>query len=151
VKHLNSLCGLAAIGLMICCGISASTVRADEASKSIWDGVYTVGQAQRGAAAYASHCVSCHMESLEGDGADTPALSGKTFLNTWDGLSLAELFDRIQTSMPQSNPGILSAQEVADLMAYLLSANQIPAGTKELPNDPPSLQSIQFDAKRPKH
>jgi cytochrome c553 len=132
-------------------GLCATALRADQAARSIWDGVYTAAQAQRGAADYTNHCESCHTDSLAGDGADIPALAGQAFMNNWDGLALSELFDRIHTSMPQNDPGSLSAQEVADLMAYLLSANKIPAGAVELPVDAPSLQTIQFDAKRPKH
>jgi quinoprotein glucose dehydrogenase len=139
------------MALIACAVLGATALRAQGTSRSIWDGVYTAAQAQRGADNYAGQCVSCHMDTLAGDGADVPPLAGATFLNMWDGLALSELFDRIHTSMPQSNPGSLSAPEVADLMAYLLSANRIPAGTTELPSDSTGLQNIQFDAKRPKH
>jgi S-disulfanyl-L-cysteine oxidoreductase SoxD len=151
VKHRKPGSRLLATGLTLCGLIGASALYGDEATHSIWDGVYTVGQAQRGAAEYTSNCVNCHMDSLAGDGADVPPLAGRPFLDNWDGLDLSALFDRIHTTMPQSNPGSLSAQQVVDLMAYLLSANQFPAGTKELPGDAPSLRAIQFQAKKPSH
>ncbi len=154
-RHRQPARGLIAIA-SIACGIISAVLgtpasRAQDASRSIWDGVYTAGQAQRGATEYTSHCVVCHMDNLAGDGAGIPALTGKMFLLDWDGLSLTALFDRIHTTMPQSNPGSLNAQQVADLMAYLMSQNRIPAGAMELPGDAPSLDAIHFDAKRPNH
>jgi cytochrome c553 len=141
---------LAATCLVIC-AITATALRAQEGSHSIWDGVYTDAQAKRGAAGYAEHCAQCHGDSLSGNGADIPALAGSSFLYNWDGLGLDALFDRIHTTMPQSNPGSLSVNEVADITAYLLSANQLPSGSTELPADTQSLQKIQFVAKKPAH
>lgn len=140
----------------LACGIFVAAVgatasSAQDASRSIWDGVYTAAQAQRGATEYTSHCVVCHMDNLAGDGADVPPLTGKMFLLDWDGLSLTALFDRIHTTMPQSSPGTLSAQQVVDVMAYLMSQNRIPAGATELAVDTPSLDMIHFDAKKPNH
>jgi cytochrome c553 len=131
------------------CAIAATALRAQDGSHSIWDGVYTDAQAKRGAAAYAAHCALCHGDSLAGNGADIPALSGQSFLYNWDGLGLDALFDRIHTTMPQSNPGSLSPNEVADITAYILSANQVASGSTELPADAQSLQKIQFVAKKP--
>ncbi len=141
----------AAIGLLAISAIAARALRAQEAGHSIWDGVFTAEQAQRGATEYASRCATCHGETLAGNGTDAPALTGKMFLNDWDGLSLTALFDRIHTTMPQSNPGTLSGQVAADLTAYVLSVNQLPAGAKELTDDAQSLESIHFDAKKPSH
>jgi cytochrome c553 len=145
-----SLGRLAAIGL-VACGLSAAARWAEAASLSIWDGVYTATQAERGATDYASHCVECHGESLTGNGGEVPPLSGKPFLYKWDGLALQVLFDRIHMTMPQNNPGTLSGQEAADLTAYLLSFNQIPAGAAELSDAAQGLENIQIDAKRPSH
>ena len=140
---------LVATGLVIC-AVAATALRAQNGgSHSIWDGVYTDAQAKRGAEGYAAHCAQCHGDSLSGNGADVPALAGQSFLYNWDGLGLDALFDRIHTTMPQSNPGSLSVNEVADITAYLLSANQVPSGTTELPADTQSLQKIQFVAKKP--
>jgi cytochrome c553 len=131
--------------------ITATALRAQDGSHSIWDGVYTAEQASRGAAGYTTHCALCHGESLAGNGADIPALAGMSFLYNWDGLGLDALFDSIHTTMPQSNPGSLSVSEVADITAYLLSVNQVPPGSTELPADTQSLQKIQFVAKKPAH
>ena len=136
---------------LVICAIAATAPRAQDGSHSIWDGVYTAPQAKRGAAGYADHCAQCHGDSLSGNGADIPALAGKSFLYNWDGLGLDALFDRIHTTMPQSDPGSLSVSEVADITAYLLSVNEAPSGSTELPADMQSLKNIQFVAKKPDH
>jgi len=140
---------LVATGLVIC-AVAATALRAQNGgSHSIWDGVYTDAQAKRGAEGYAAHCAECHGDSLSGNGADIPALAGQSFLYNWDGLGLDALFDRIHTTMPQSDPGSLSVNEVADITAYLLSVNEVPSGSTELPADMQSLKNIQFVAKKP--
>ena len=41
--------------------LSLSVARAEQTTtKSIWDGVFTVEQAERGAAAYKTACSECH-------------------------------------------------------------------------------------------
>jgi cytochrome c len=137
-----------AIGLTIC-GITATALYAADSAHSIWDGVYTAEQAQHGKADYTNYCVVCHGEDLEGDGNEVPALGGRAFLYLWDAQPLQALYDRIHTTMPQSNPGSLTEQEAVDIVAYVLSANKIPAGTNVLPSGAQALQSIRFDAKRP--
>jgi mono/diheme cytochrome c family protein len=39
-----------------------------QASRSVWDCVYTDAQAKRGQALFEQNCVSCHGPALEGDG-----------------------------------------------------------------------------------
>jgi mono/diheme cytochrome c family protein len=115
---------------------------------SIWDGVYTEAQAARGNAGFAAHCASCHGADLGGTG-EAPSLSGAKFLSDFDGLSLGELFDRIRTTMPQDNPGSLTRDDVADILAYLLKANALPSGAKELDRRSEYLKAIGFSATDP--
>ena len=49
-------------------------------------------------------------------------------MSKWYGLSVGDLFIRISPTMPVSNPGILSEDHYADLLALLLQANNFPAG-----------------------
>lgn len=148
---LNSTMRIVIAMCLAVTGIAAMTVSAQDASHSVWLGVYTAAQAQRGAQVFSAQCVTCHGEDLAGNGAEVPALTGKMFLYKWDSLALQALFDLIHTDMPQSNPGSLSGQESADLTAYILSMNQIPAGATELSDNAQSLQNIRFDAKKPDH
>src|SRR3954466_8959217 len=122
-------------------GVQAQTV-------SIWDGVYTEGQAGRGNTGFASHCASCHGASLGGTG-EAPALAGPQFLSDFDGLSLGDLFARIRTTMPQHKPGSLTRDAYADILAFLLQANGLPSGARELDRRSEYLKAIGFSAARP--
>ena len=54
----------------------------------------------------------------------------------WSGLTVGDLFERIRLSMPEGRPGTLSRQQNADILAYMLSVNQFPAGKTELQRIP---------------
>jgi hypothetical protein len=79
----------------------------------------------------------------------TPPLTGATFTSNWDGLTVGDLADRIRISMPLNSPGVLSRQETADVVAYILRFNQFPAGKEELPREVPAMKQILFKASRP--
>ena len=116
--------------------------------RSTWDGVYTDAQAERGQQLYTTHCASCHRESLEGEGPATP-LSGPGFLANWNGLTMGAMVERTRTTMPFNQPGTLSRQQVADVLAFVLRANKFPAGQTELPRQSDALEQIKFVAARP--
>ncbi len=117
-------------------------------SSSVWDGVYTGDQVKRGQPQYNRHCASCHGEQLTG-GEDSPPLTGAAFLANWNGLTVGDLFERIRVSMPQDRPGRLTRQQNADILAFVLSANQFPAGKTELGTDTERLKQIRFEQKNP--
>lgn len=125
--------------------VSSFFVRA-QGHASTRDGVYTDAQAERGQASYKTTCAPCHGETLEGTGAQNPPLVGQDFTTNWNGQPLGELVDRIQTSMPADKPGTLSRAATADIVAYILKANKLPAGKKDLPSDADALKQIQFEA-----
>ena len=112
---------------------------------SVWDGVYSDPQAAHGAALYQTACASCHGDKLQGKG-QTPALTGSGFVMNWSGMTLGDLFDKMQTSMPADKPGSLSRQQNASLIAYLLNANKFPSGANELSSDAERLRQIRFEA-----
>jgi cytochrome c len=117
---------------------------------SIWDGVYTEKQAQRGQALYDHLCSACHGEKLTGKASeDMPALTGRDFEVDWNGRSVGDLFKQILRKMPQDDPGTLTPQQTADLVAYLLSFNKFPAGKTDLPADTAALASIRYETKKP--
>jgi mono/diheme cytochrome c family protein len=117
-------------------------------SRSVWDGVYTEAQAKRGKELYSAHCVTCHGESLEGGG-PVHALTGPEFTANWNGLSMGDMLERTRISMPMDKPGTLSRQQVADLLAFVLSVNKFPAGQAELPRQVEVLSQITFLATKP--
>jgi mono/diheme cytochrome c family protein len=118
-------------------------------SSSIWDGVYTPDQASRGKEVYSQACASCHGVALDGRGT-APPLSGSDFKSDWNGQTVDDLFEKMQTSMPADKPGQLSREQNADILAFLLTANGFPSGQKELPTDEAVLGKIRFESAKPK-
>ena len=125
-----------------------SSVHAQPPSKSIWDGIYTEEQATRGQGLYSQECASCHGGELTG-GEMAPPLAGGEFLAGWDGLTVGDLFERVRISMPQNNPGSLSGQQNADILAFMFKASKFPTGTTELAKDAGILKQIKFEVKKP--
>jgi len=126
--------------LLAACAVAA-------ASRSVWDGVYTKEQAQRGQAAYAEECMKCHAENLAG-GEDAPPLAGDEFLHKWNARTVGALFESIRKTMPSDDPGNLSSRQYSDIVAYILSVNEFPAGQKELEHEAAPLNEIRIEAKR---
>ena len=92
---------------------------------------YTETQARAGEAAYQRHCAACHRDDLSGSQAG-PALAGPEFLSGWGTRSVGELLELTGATMPPTGAGILSAGGVANVIAYLLEANGVPAGASPL-------------------
>lgn len=132
------------VGMAATAGQSAPAAPA----ASTWGGVYTEEQAQAGAKVYAKVCSECHLDDLAGDGF-APALKGPDFMNNWNSLSVADLFERIRVSMPPTDPASVSAKEKADIIAYLLKSGGFPAGKTELAAEPEALKKIKFEATKP--
>ena len=125
-----------------------STMGAQPATRSVWDGVYTVEQSKRGEPLYGQYCSSCHGTVLEG-GEMAPPLAGGTFNANWNALSMGDLLERIRTSMPQNNPGSMSRAQCADILAFMLSVGNFPSGKTELPRETELLKQITFEATKP--
>lgn len=108
------------------------------------DGVYSEDQAKRGAALYARECASCHGQTLEGlDMA--PPLNGGGFIANWSSLTVGDLFERIRLTMPDGNPGSLTRQQNADLIACILKSSKYPTGSAELPAQVELLRQIRIE------
>jgi len=117
------------------------------ASASIRDGVFTVEQARRGQAAYTGPCDRCHGYKLDGASDDpdmlpAPPVAGPKFLRKWNGRTLAALVEYLSATMPANNPGYLSADEWADIVAYMLATSGMPAGGAELGSNREALAGI---------
>jgi S-disulfanyl-L-cysteine oxidoreductase SoxD len=115
-----------------------------QASRSVWDGVFTPEQAARGQVLYANMCSTCHGLALNG-GESAPPLSGGEFLSNWNGLTVGDLFERIRVSMPADNPGHITRQQNADIIAHILNVNQFPAGKTELDTRTEVLKQIAVE------
>ena len=127
--------------------IAMACMAASSARAGTWDGVYTDTQAERGGVLFQQQCARCHGANLAGT-FETPPLVGR-FKPYWSGATLDVLFDYIATAMPLDHPGSLARAANADILAFLLKANNFPAGAKELSDGSEALKAIRFDAIRP--
>jgi len=128
--------------------IPLATVFVLAQEKSVWDGIYTDDQANRGKQLYSDACASCHGPELTG-GEMAPPLVGGDFTSDWNGLTVGDLFERMRISMPQNAPGSLTGQQNADVLAFMLQANKFPVGQSELAKDAMMLKGIKFETKKP--
>ena len=116
-----------------------------EPESTVWSGVYSVEQAVRGAAEYERACSSCHSTDLRGN-SNAPSLIGVSFLFIWEDRSLGELFTAIRTLMPTNAPNSLPTRSYLNILAYIMEANEFPAGSNELGADPAVLSQILITA-----
>jgi S-disulfanyl-L-cysteine oxidoreductase SoxD len=124
--------------------IAAMSVRAahqtgaviSDGMQSTMGGVYTAPQAIRGEETYMGVCVACH-----------PAGTYKTaaFKAAWKGRPLSDLYDEVREKMPKNDPASLTPAEGAQVVAYLLKINGVPAGEIELPGDREALKKIRIE------
>ena len=135
----NGMIGAAA-ALLVATGTLSAGVAAQDTQTTL-DGVFTAEQAQRGSESYQQECAQCHLEDLLGDGI-APSLVGAPFHFRWSELSVGDMLVAIRTTMPQGAPASLSPRAYVDIVAYLLEANDFPAGDMELPTDQDVLESI---------
>src|SRR5579871_6732904 len=94
----------------------AAGVGAAQARTSIWDGVYTDAQAERGHTLYMQSCARCHGANLWGT-YEIPPLVGR-IMPFYSGSTLDVLFDYISTAMPLDRPGALGPNADADILAF---------------------------------
>jgi mono/diheme cytochrome c family protein len=135
-------------GLVVVGGCALTLELRAQSEPSVWDGVYTDGQAARGAVVYEKECAQCHGPGGAGGGM-APALTGAAFAANYDGQSVGDLFDRNRTTMPPGKEGQIAGQDNADLTAYLLKVNQFPSGQAELPSQGMALKAIRYQAFKP--
>ena len=148
MKGMPKLCGLVAV-LVAGCATTGSVPSGDAGGPvavatdvqpepavgvTIWDGVYTVEQADRGADTAGTVCFACHSASEW----TTPM-----FIRVWSGRPIHQIWENLRMTMPYDSPGRLTAQEYADVVAYMLELNDVPAGDTELPSDADGLRRIR--------
>lgn len=108
----------------------------EEAAPAERTGFFTVEQAERGEQTYSNTCSFCHA---------TSQFSGSTFMRSWGGAPVDQLYSLIASTMPYDAPGSLSTQQYVDVVAYILELNDLPAGDSELPTDPAALSEIRIE------
>lgn len=128
-----------AIFLSVALGLSLAA----QAQKTTWDKVYTDEQAARGEKLYADNCASCHGEGLGGVEM-APPLTGDVFNANWEGVMLADLVERMRSSMPLNKPGSLTRAQNTDILAHMLKVGGFPAGDVPLEGQPGTLAQVKF-------
>ena len=127
--------GLAALSL----ASLGSTLRAAQ-DKTTADSIYTDDQSKRGESFSDGKCSVCHGDKLIGTDL-APGLQGDSFLSTWGGRTVGDLYEKIQSTMPADSPGTLNPQQTSDLIAYIFKLNKFPAGSADLEKDQAALKN----------
>lgn len=116
-------------------------------SKTVWDGVFTAAQAERGRQAFQQNCAECHGANLSGG--EAVPLSGDRFNLSWRESTVDRLFRQMSTSMPASEDGSLAGTlargTYVDIVALILQTNGFPVGSSEL--TPESAVGVSIVAK----
>jgi mono/diheme cytochrome c family protein len=129
---------LSGVALFVVAVVSSTTVHGQTRAASA--GVYSAAQATRGQAVFKDKCAACHGEMLEG--LLGPPLAGDEFLKAWGNQPLSELVNKIQKTMPQSDPGTVTRPEAIDLVAHILQVGKFPAGQTALPEGEDALKQV---------
>jgi mono/diheme cytochrome c family protein len=116
-------------------------------TRTVQDGVYSDGQATRGAALYGERCAACHGQQLQG--AQGPPLAGGLFVSHRQGETVETLRTKVRNTMPLDAPGTLTPQQTADVIAYMLKQNGYPSGRTELATVEATTNPVRFPAARP--
>ena len=110
--------------------------------------LYTVNQAQRGAAIYARQCAACHGDTL--DGGAGPALQGMAFneMASAQHLTIKSLLDVTSRTMPLTAPGSLKQEEYAAVIAFILQQSGFLADDKPVSDESANLGDAAAAAMR---
>src|SRR5213593_1032350 len=107
-----------------------------QSSKTVWGGVYTDAQAERGKVRYDMNCGSCHRGG-------PPNID--VLMRDWSGTVLEGFFNRIKTTMPANAPGSLSDSYYLDVVAFILRTDGFPAGNDAL--EAAALKDVRIEPK----
>jgi S-disulfanyl-L-cysteine oxidoreductase SoxD len=121
---------MAASALALVMWSGAVAARTQDATTS--DGVYTADQAAAGKELYGKVCEGCHQPAK---------FAGAEFTRAFGSKPLTEI-DAAMAEMPADNPGSLTRDDVAALIAYFLSMNGYPTGPTPLSGETETLKSI---------
>lgn len=137
---------VAAAALTACVVAAASAARMDAANAQAVAPTlsFTAAQAASGQAEYRVACGDCHGPNLyDGEFGGAP-LKGREFREKWSGQPAGALVGFIQAAMPPDAPGRLPFETYVEISAFLLSANGVPAGERQLPADMEALANLRI-------
>ena len=110
--------------------------------RTVWDGVYSDTQAERGTAIFGQSCSNCHTFSPQGN----HPLAGDAFWKSYSQKTVGDLIAYVSANMPNGNGGSLPGSSYNDLVALILRSNGFPAGGADLaPESAAGVQIIPKD------
>ena len=101
---------------------------------TIWSGVYSKTEAERGKQVYAQQCSRCHGTDMKG-GLTAPSLIGAKFFDRWHDLRLADVVAFIQAGMPQKHEFYVPSDSARAIVALILQESGVPAGHDPMSTD----------------
>ncbi|MBI4473969.1 MAG: cytochrome c [Acidobacteria bacterium] len=132
------------IALLLIMTVSVVVPAQQPPRKTVWAGVYTAAQAERGQAAFETHCINCHQGDIADD--DSAArFRDRNFMERWRESDLESFYTFIKVTMPRRRPGSLPENVYVDIVANFLHANRFPTGSQELTFA--ALKGIQIEGK----
>jgi mono/diheme cytochrome c family protein len=121
--------------------VAALAAVAQNAERTVRDGVFSAPQAERGQELFESICMNCH-EIAEFTAAGA-------YLDEVDGQPLWETFEYIWAEMPEDEPASLNPEDYAAVLAYVFSIYGLPSGETDLPIDRAALEAITITRPAP--
>ena len=115
------------------CLLAAAITSAQDKKVTVKDKVYSAAQAEKGEKQYTTVCINCHDPAKVVPGKKpAPQLIGPKFLDEWADRTLGELMTTIVTTMPDDGSVVLTPEDGAALVAYILKQNGFPDGPNDL-------------------
>lgn len=113
----------------------APATQEGDATVAAAEATFTEVQADRGRDLFRAQCTECHYSS---------EFSDSQFQFKWSRRSAGNLYQLIQSSMPETAPGSLTPEETVDLVSYILQMNGFDPGASELAADRAILDAISL-------
>ncbi|MEO8335461.1 MAG: cytochrome c [bacterium] len=102
------------------------------------DPQFTAQQAVAGAEVYKATCARCHASAQ---------WQGGVFAANWRDRRLSDFHDLVASTMPQDNPGSLTAEQYIDVTAYVLQLAGFTSGDVALRGDSTMLRHARIAIK----
>lgn len=137
-------------GLLVVLGTvltGASTPLSAQFASNAQPGVqlsFTAAQAANGETEYKASCIDCHGPHLNDGEFGGPPLKGDGFAAKWFKLPASALAGYIHAAMPPDAPGRLPMGTYVEIVAYILSVNGLPPGTRDMPADMNALATLHY-------
>ncbi len=106
---------------------------------------FTAAQAEAGARAYRRSCAGCHGRELQGEGI-APSLTGDRWAMRWAGKSVEVLLPHLRRMPlpPLGEPGSLTDETYAQILAFMVQRSGVAAGAAPLPIAPADLAALRL-------